>query len=173
MIRLEKYYSNIHLRYTVSFFFGLTLSIILNDIPLFAAPLEAVLMNSGYQVMLSKLTVLHLNIFGVPAFLSNNQIVVGERSFYFAYGCLGIRHLTLFAGFILVYFGQFYQKLKFIVMGFFILTLANISRATIIGIAIRINPSWFDLAHEYGSMLILYTTIFLLWIIWSKKTKGL
>jgi exosortase/archaeosortase family protein len=148
-------------------------SVILNDIPFFSLPLESLIMNTEYNTLLSELTVLHLNIFGIPAEMSGEQIVVGERSFYFAYGCLGIRHLSLFAGFILAYFGKFSHKLLYILVGFFILTLANISRATVIGIAVWLNPRWFDMVHEYGTMIILYTTIFLLWVVWSKKIKGL
>jgi exosortase/archaeosortase family protein len=112
-------------------------------------------------------------MFGIPAELLGDQIVVGERSFYFAYGCLGVRHLSLFTGFILFYFGKFWHKLVYVLVGFFILTVANISRATLIGIAVWIDPSWFDWVHEYGTMVILYSTIFLLWVVWSKKIKGL
>ncbi|MDY0282738.1 MAG: archaeosortase/exosortase family protein, partial [Salinivirgaceae bacterium] len=105
----------------------------------------------------------------IPAVLIDNQIIIGTRSFYFAYGCLGIRHLTLFAFFILFYFGRLKHKIIYILVGFVVLTFANVSRATIIGISIYFNPSWFDFVHEYGSMIVLYGTIFLLWIIWVKR----
>ncbi len=165
--------NNVRFRYGLSFLAGVVISVILNDIPFFAIPLESIISGTAYNTFLSVLTVKHINMFGVPAELLGDQIVVGERSFYFAYGCLGIRHLSLFAGFILFYFGRFWHKLVYVLLGFFILTLANISRATLIGIAVWFDPSWFQWVHEYGTMFILYSTIFLLWIVWSKKIKGL
>ena len=167
----RKFLMNRRWRYFFSFMVGIFFSILLSDFPFIANRLENFVFATHYNDLLTQLTLWHLKMFSVPAVLIDNQITIGTRSFYFAYGCLGIRHLTLFAFFILFYFGTLKHKVIYILVGIVILTLANVSRATIIGISIYFNPSWFDFVHEYGSMVILYGTIFLLWIIWVKRVQ--
>ncbi|MDY0281813.1 MAG: hypothetical protein RBR35_14780, partial [Salinivirgaceae bacterium] len=93
-------------RYVLSFMVGLFFSILLSDLPIIAHRLENFVFATRYNELLTQLTLWHLKMFSIPAVLIDNQIIIGTRSFYFAYGCLGIRHLTLFAFFILFYFGR-------------------------------------------------------------------
>ena len=159
---------NIYFRYILSFFCGLILSIVLNDIPFIADRIEYVIMSLHLDELLTFLTAGLLRLLGYPTEVTNGQIYIGTSSFYFAYGCLGIRHIALFAGFILTYFGSIRNKLIYIVFGCFILIIANVLRAVLIGIALYYDPTWFDFVHYYGSMIILYSTIFILWVVWSK-----
>mgnify|MGYP000678136563 CR=1 FL=1 len=168
----RKFLTDYRWRYVLSFALGLFFSILTSDIPFIADRLKGLVIATHYNDLLTQLTLWHLNVFCIPAILIDNQIVVGLSKFYFDYGCLGIRHLTLFAFFILFYFGSLKHKLAYILLGFLILTFANVSRATLIGIAIYINPLWFDFVHEYGSMIFLYGTIFLLWIVWAKRVNS-
>lgn len=169
---LKKIYSSTIGRYFLAMGFGLFISVLLNDIPPFSEKLELWMSSLPYNQWLTKMTFCHLKLFGAPVNLNGSSITVGERSFYFAQGCLGLRHISLFCGFMIIYFGRWYKKLIYCLVGFLVLTIANVSRATVIGLAIWINPTWFDNVHEYGTMMLFYVTIFLLWVIWSKKVRG-
>ncbi len=166
-----KHKQNIYFRYVLSFVSGVVLSTILNDIHTISVPLESFVSSLNFNKLLTNLTVNHIKMFGIPATISDNQIVIGDHGFYFAYGCLGIRHISLFAGFVLTYFGKFYQKLVYIFIGTLVLTAANVSRATLIGVTIWFDYDLFNIVHKYGTILILYGTIFILWIIWSKTNN--
>lgn len=168
---LTKYKHNIFLRYTISLAVGVALSVLLNDIPIIANYIKTIIGKLNYNMILTRLTLLNINLTGINAHLTGSQIIVGDHSFYFDYGCLGIRHIALFIGFIATYFGKPLQKLIYILVGIVVLTVANISRATLIGIAINFNYSLFDFVHEYGTIIILYGSIFILWTVWDKKVN--
>ncbi|HON18963.1 MAG TPA: archaeosortase/exosortase family protein [Salinivirgaceae bacterium] len=164
-----KLWRNLIFRYFFGLGFGVMLSVVLNDLPIFNQQLEKFVSFTNYNQWLTNLTYWQLSFLGAPVHMDNMTITINEHSFYFAHGCLGLRHLTIFAGFMMVYFGKWHHKLIYCLVGFLVLTFANMMRASLIGVALWINPGLFEPVHQYGSAVVLYGTIFLLWIIWVKR----
>ncbi|HQA75973.1 MAG TPA: archaeosortase/exosortase family protein [Salinivirgaceae bacterium] len=166
-----KYKDNTVFRFALSFAFGLGLNILSSDFPIISDKVESFITSLNFSTLLTYLTTKHLNLLGIPALIVDNKIVIGEHSTYFDYGCLAIRDIVMFAGFILTYFGRFYKKILYILVGTMVLIVANVSRVTLIGIAMSYDYSLFGFVHDYGTILIVTGVTFLLWAIWSKKNN--
>ncbi len=84
----------------------------------------------------------------------------------FEFGCLAVRHLTLFAVFILFYYGKWYHKVWYIICGVFVITGVNAIRASLLCIFQVHKPESFATMHDIVFPPFMYLLIFILWIIW-------
>jgi len=166
-----KYKDNTIFRFALSFAIGTGLNLLVTYSPIISNTIYNFTTNLNLSTLMAYLTTKHLNLLGISAFTTGNKITIGENSIYFNYACLGICNIVRFAGFILTYFGQFYKKLLYILVGIFVMVIANVSRVTLIGIAISYDYSLFEPFHDYGTIFIVYGTMFLLWVVWSKKNN--
>jgi exosortase/archaeosortase family protein len=163
-----KYKDNTIFRFVLSFAIGTGLNLLVTYSPIISSAIKNFITSLNLSTLMTYLTTKHLNLLGVSAFMTGNMITIGENSIYFTYACLGISNIVRFAGFILTYFGQFYKKLLYILVGIFVLLVANVSRVTFISIVISYDFGLFDFVHKYGTIFFVYGTIFLLWVVWSK-----
>ena len=96
--------------------------------------------------------------------LINNQYTVRVVE-----GCNALSLMILFVAFVVAFKGNWKSTLWFIFCGLLVSHLLNIFRIAIITIALYHYPEFNELLHGVVFPLIIYGTVFLLWIIWVKK----
>ncbi len=82
--------------------------------------------------------------------------------------CNGMRLFGLFVGFIVSFQGKWSYKFLFIISGLLLIHILNIVRIVGLAIVVNINPESLEFNHKYTFTLIVYTFVFLLWVIWVK-----
>lgn len=91
-------------------------------------------------------------------------------------GCNSISVIILFLSFILSFFSDLKSTLLFIIAGAVIIYVMNIIRIALLTIGIYEYPGYAEFMHSILFPLIIYGTVFVLWIIWvriySKKTAN-
>lgn len=83
--------------------------------------------------------------------------------------CNGLELFALFTGFILCFPGKMKTKAWFIPAGILIIHLANIIRAAILVLIQKYSPEHLDFNHHYTFTIVVYTVIFLLWMLWVNR----
>lgn len=81
-------------------------------------------------------------------------------------GCNGVSVMILFVAFIIAFSGKLKNTLLFILLGLVIIHVLNILRIALLSIALYFYPQSEVLLHEILFPLIIYGTVFILWIIW-------
>ncbi|CAM4005312.1 exosortase family protein XrtF [Flavobacterium antarcticum] len=84
-------------------------------------------------------------------------------------GCNAISVMILFVAFILAFSKGFLKTTGFILAGILIIHLLNILRIAFLTIGILKYPEYKHILHGVIFPLIIYGTVFLLWIIWVTK----
>lgn len=90
-------------------------------------------------------------------------------------GCNSISIIILFAAFVLSFFSRWKITLLYILAGAVIIYVMNIVRIAILSVGIYEYPQHAELLHSIVFPLIIYGTVFILWIIWVRifsKTTG-
>lgn len=83
-------------------------------------------------------------------------------------GCNAISIIILFTSFVLSFFAKIKTTFLFILAGIVIIYVMNIVRIAILAIGIYEYPQHADFLHSIVFPLIIYGTVFLLWIIWVR-----
>lgn len=83
-------------------------------------------------------------------------------------GCNAISIIILFTSFVLSFFAKFKTTLLFILAGTVIIYVMNIVRIAVLAIGIYEYPQHSEFLHSIVFPLIIYGTVFLLWIIWVR-----
>jgi len=84
-------------------------------------------------------------------------------------GCNAISVMILFVAFILAFSNGFLKTFSFIIAGILIIHVLNISRIALLTIGIMKYPEYEHLLHGTIFPLIIYGTVFALWIFWVTK----
>lgn len=91
-------------------------------------------------------------------------------------GCNAISIMILFASFVLSFFGKLKLSLFYILAGAVLIYAMNIIRIAILAIGIYELPQYTTFLHSIIFPLIIYGTVFLLWVAWvriyAKKQKS-
>lgn len=90
-------------------------------------------------------------------------------------GCNSISVIILFVSFVLSFIAKLRSTLLFIFAGAVIIYVMNIVRIAILTIGIYEYPQYAEFLHSIVFPLIIYGTVFLLWLIWVRhfsKTSG-
>ena len=117
------------------------------------------------------LTLLNYSIELFPS-TSDASVVVqidGLRMVRIIEGCNAISVMILFVAFILAFSKGFLKTLSFIVFGLLIIHILNIVRIGLLTIGIMKYPEYKHILHGVIFPLIIYGTVFFLWIIWVTK----
>lgn len=93
----------------------------------------------------------------------------GRRIILISHSCNGLELFVLYIGFILAMPASFRRKFFFIIAGLLIIHAANVIRCVGLGILVMHWRQFFDVAHHYIFKIVIYATIFLLWVWFSKK----
>ncbi|HKL35136.1 MAG TPA: exosortase family protein XrtF [Salegentibacter sp.] len=83
-------------------------------------------------------------------------------------GCNAISIIILFASFVLSFFGKLKLTLLYLLAGAVIIYAMNIIRIAILAIGIYEYPGYTDFLHSIIFPLIIYGTVFILWLIWVR-----
>ena len=96
--------------------------------------------------------------------LYNNQYIVRIIE-----GCNAISVIILFIAFVLAFSGKFKVTLYYILFGIVFIYILNIARIALLTILLFHFPEKNHLLHGVLFPLIIYGTVFILWIIWVNK----
>jgi exosortase family protein XrtF len=83
-------------------------------------------------------------------------------------GCNAISIIILFASFVLSFFGKLKLTLLYLLASAAIIYAMNIIRIAILAIGIYEYPEYTDFFHSIVFPLIIYGTVFILWLIWVR-----
>lgn len=109
---------------------------------------------------------------GVPILTPQTVIYKGNRKLVgIADGCNGLELFILYIGFILAMPASVGRKLVFGIGGLIVIHFVNLMRCSGLGLVIISMDEYFDFAHHYLFKIIIYATIFLLWVMFSKKLR--
>ncbi|MDT0651016.1 exosortase family protein XrtF [Autumnicola edwardsiae] len=90
-------------------------------------------------------------------------------------GCNSVSIIILFTAFILSFFGKLKATLLYILAGSVIIYAMNIIRIAILAIGLYEYPQYSSFLHSIVFPLIIYGTVFILWVLWvqlfSKSVK--
>lgn len=84
-------------------------------------------------------------------------------------GCNAVSVMILFVAFILAFSKGFVKTLSFIIFGLLIIHVLNVLRIALLTIGIMKYPEYKHILHGVIFPLIIYGTVFFLWIIWVTK----
>lgn len=83
-------------------------------------------------------------------------------------GCNSISIVILFTSFVLAFFSRVKTTLLFILAGAVIIYAMNIVRIALLTIGIYEYPGYAEFLHSIAFPLVIYGTVFILWIIWVR-----
>lgn len=84
-------------------------------------------------------------------------------------GCNAISVMILFAAFILAFSKGFIKTALFVILGVLLIHILNIARIVLLIIGIIKLPAYEHVLHGVVFPLVIYGTVFFLWIIWVTK----
>ncbi|HET8754063.1 MAG TPA: exosortase family protein XrtF [Salinimicrobium sp.] len=121
-----------------------------------AAQSEAVIATFGYLTHLSP----------TPNFPAMDIYINGNLVSRIIEGCNSVSIIILFVAFMLAFFGKLKPTLLFIFSGIVIIYAMNIVRIALLSIGIYELPQHAHFLHKIIFPLVIYGTVFILWIIW-------
>ena len=83
--------------------------------------------------------------------------------------CNGLELFILYFGFLLAMPAKIKRKLWFGFGGIFIIHAVNVIRCVGLGLLLINWDTYFDIAHHYIFKIMVYSTIFILWVIFAKN----
>ena len=95
--------------------------------------------------------------------------VDGIRKVRIVEGCNAISVMILFAAFIFAFSKGFLKTISFVVFGLLVIHILNIIRIGILTLGIMKYPEYKHILHGVVFPLIIYGTVFFLWITWVTK----
>lgn len=117
------------------------------------------------------LTLLNYSIELYPSTGDSSVIVEieGIRLVRIIEGCNAISVMILFVAFILAFSKGFVKTIGFIIFGLIVIHVLNVLRIALLTIGIMKYPEYKHILHGVIFPLIIYGTVFFLWIIWVTK----
>jgi exosortase family protein XrtF len=116
-----------------------------------------------------------LRVVGYKTFLSlqdtDFQIVGidGSNGVWVGSNCNAITLFTLFSVFIIAYPGHQKNKLWFVPLGILAIHILNLFRVIALVLIANSAPEYLNFNHTYTFTFLIYSFIFLLWMIWVNK----
>ncbi|MDO8998199.1 MAG: archaeosortase/exosortase family protein [Bacteroidota bacterium] len=93
----------------------------------------------------------------------------GSNGVWVGSNCNAITLFSLFSVFIIAYPGKIKDKFWFIPLGVFCIHFLNIIRVLALVLIANYYPEFLNFNHTYTFTFLIYSFIFLLWIIWVNK----
>jgi exosortase/archaeosortase family protein len=84
-------------------------------------------------------------------------------------GCTGLKQMIQVLLLFLIYPGPFKHKAWFIPAGIILIHLTNITRITLLAVAMNLNLPHIQFIHTYPLRFLFYVVIFGMWVIWVEK----
>ncbi len=170
--KITKKKKRILIRFFLSFLFGWFIATLLNSFPFFVQQFQNIKVNIFLQNILLYLSSAQLKLLDFTVEINNNIIrIVGHKGVRLAYGCLSIRHMCFFIGFIIAYYGTWWKKTIYIPIGCGIITLVNSVRISFLTFIQTTNPKDFQQIHDIANIII-SITILILMFYWVNKCNS-
>jgi len=119
---------------------------------------------------LVEITDFMLTVLGYETFQYADAVGVdGTHGVLIGAPCNGLDLFALFAGFIIIFPGKFIHKLIFIPLGIGVVHILNILRLVALALIVVYFPDSLQFNHKYTFTIVVYTCIFIMWMIWVKK----
>jgi exosortase family protein XrtF len=98
----------------------------------------------------------------------------GSHGVLIGYPCNGLELFALFTGFVMAYPGPIIKKLWFIPLGIISIHILNLLRVIGLALLSYYAPEKLEFNHTYTFTFLIYTYVFMLWMLWALKlsTKG-
>jgi len=97
----------------------------------------------------------------------------GSNGVWVGSNCNAITLFTLFSVFIIAYPGNQKHKIWFVPVGILAIHLLNIGRVIALVLIANSAPEYLNFNHTYTFTFLVYSFIFLFWIIWVNKFSPL
>jgi exosortase family protein XrtF len=126
-------------------------------------------------VIVARNTIGVLNLFDVASIEESNKdhfIKLFYKQTYVARvieGCNAMSIIVLFISFVIAFSGKIKQTVLFILLGSIIIYILNVLRIALLCVLMYHFPSQEPILHGVVFPLIIYGTVFILWIIWVNK----
>jgi exosortase/archaeosortase family protein len=93
----------------------------------------------------------------------------GVRILNIANACNGLELLVLYVGFIVCMPSSFKRKILYIIIGVLIIDIVNIIRCVGLIYLREYLHAYFQFAHHYLFKIMVYSSTFLLWVVFTRK----
>ncbi len=84
-------------------------------------------------------------------------------------GCNGFEIYCIFAGFIIIFGGRFWDTVIYIFLGVVVLYFSNILRVGLLAIDHYERLDMFTFNHKFTYVVMIYSIVFVLWYVWVVK----
>lgn len=84
-------------------------------------------------------------------------------------GCNALSVIILFIAFVVAFTGKWKSTILFIIGGSLLIHILNITRISLLAIALYHHPDWEPILHGVVFPLFIYSVVFMLWVIWVNK----
>lgn len=129
--------------------------------------------SDGLSFHLTKVTTQFLNLIGFNAHQIGCTVFVDEeRGVFVGNSCNGLDFFGLFTCFVLAYPIAFKYKWWFMLAGILSIHILNITRLVLLVVIYVKSPENFDFNHHYTFVIVIYSTLFFMWLIWAKKYRA-
>lgn len=132
--------------------------------------LDNAVINNLVNVSSKILELLGFNLIPEP---TNDNIrtigIDGSHGVWIGDPCNGLTLFALFIGFIVSFSGPIKHKLWFIPIGILFIHILNILRVVALSIISFKKPSLLEFNHTYTFTIIVYSAVFILWMVWVNK----
>ncbi|MFI5149125.1 MAG: exosortase X [Bacteroidia bacterium] len=115
-----------------------------------------------------------LRLLGYTTFTSHSDTIRvvgidGTNGVWIGDPCNGITLFALFTAFLLAFPGPAKHKFWFIPAGIFGIFLVNTIRIAGLCMIVLYKPQWLSFNHDYVFKILVYSFIFMLWMIWVNR----
>ena len=137
---------------------------------------EATFEPDGITTLVSDQTRDLLNFFGEEATTRPHELepshkfaVHGKFVARIVEGCNAVSVMILFVAFVVAFKGKLKHTLLFILGGILIIHILNILRIALLVLALYYYPEYQEILHGTIFPLVIYSVVFILWVIWVNK----
>ena len=132
---------------------------------------DYLLINNLTDITKFVLTKMGYVLMTVPADFDSMGVVGidGSHGVLIGYPCNGLELFALFTGFVVAFPGSVKSKLWFIPLGILLIHLLNIIRVIALTLLAYKAPEYLDFNHTYTFTILVYSVVFILWMIWALK----
>lgn len=117
-----------------------------------------------------------LNVFGQNASITPHEREASYKLFLdgkvivrIVEGCNAVSLMILFTAFLIAFSSTFKKTGLFILCGILLIHILNVSRIALLTMGFRKFPAYKSLMHDILFPLVIYGTVFLLWVVWIRN----
>ena len=106
--------------------------------------------------------------YSLPSHILNLVVLNGKPAVVVGPPCNGLVLYALFAGFVVAFPGQALRKLWYIPAGIALIWVLNVLRVVALALNHEYSRESMDFNHHYTFTFVVYSFIFVLWMLWAK-----